>query len=223
MRKLFQIVSTLLLPTLSLQLFAQTNIETQVDTSFYSSQNVIIQGKKYVGFLTRDGFQLLDSNDETYLKHPGDYFTWQFKDFNEDGFKDIYLDKGGNTPEWFDLLLYVSSTKSFRQIKNFENFPAPEKINGTNYYYSYHKSSCADANWDSDLFRISNFKAIRIGNISGRQCDNSGIEDGLYIYKLRNEKLILFKTLKIDTLNQYKDHKWGFIKDYWTKNYKLFL
>jgi hypothetical protein len=133
------------------------------------------------------------------------------------------LDKGGNTPERFDLLLYVPATKSFRQIKNFENFPAPEKINGTKYYYSYHKSGCADANWDSDLFYINNFKAIRIGNISGRQCENSGIKDGLYINKFRNEKKILFKTFNIDTINKYKDYKWGFIKEYWVKNYKLFL
>ena len=89
--------------------------------------------------MTPDGFQLLNSKNEIYLRHSGDYFTWQFKDFNKDGYNDIYLDRGGNTPERFDLLVYVPTTKSFRQIKDFENFPAPENISGTKYFYSYHK------------------------------------------------------------------------------------
>lgn len=223
MKHSFQITLIIFFAITSFQLTAQRNKRVQVDTSIYSFQNVTIQGKKYTGFLTHSGFQLLNSKNQTYLRHQGDYFGWKFEDFNKDGYKDIYLDKGGNTPEMFDLLLYVPLTKFFRQVKSFENFPAPVKIGTTKYYYSYHKSGCADANWDSDLFYIGNFKAIRIGNISGRQCQNSGIKDGLYINKLRNEKKILLKTLNIDTINKYKDNKWGFIEEYWTKNYELFL
>lgn len=78
-------------------------------------------------------------------------------------------------------------------------------------------------NWDSDLFNIQNFKAVRIGNISGRECENSGIKDGVYINTVRGEKKTLVKTLPASTLAKYKDHKWGFIKDYWTRNYKQFL
>ena len=79
-------------------------------------------------------------------------------------------------------------------------------------------------NWDSDLFYIDNFKAIRIGNIAGRQCDNrDGEKDAVYIHKVYGDKEKLFKTLPIDTIGKYKDFKWGFIKEYWTKNYKLFL
>ena len=223
MRQPFQIVSTIFLLTISFQLFAQTNKKSQADTSIYSSQIVIIQGKKYTGYLTPAGFQLLNSKNETYLKHSGDFFTWELKDFNKDGYKDIYLDKGGNTPERFDLLLYAPAAKSFRQIKDFKNFPAPEKITGTKYYYSYHKSGCADMNWDSDLFYIKGYKAIRVGNISGRECENSGIKDGLYINRIHGEKKILIKTFSIDTVHTFKEDKWGFIKEYWTKKYKLFL
>jgi hypothetical protein len=223
MRKPLQVISIIFFLTISFQLFAQKNKKTQIDTSVYSSQSVTIQGRKYDGFLTPNGFQLLNSKNETYLKHSGDYFTWEFKDFNKDGYKDIYLDKGGNTPERFDLLLYVPSTKSFRQIKDLEYFPAPENINGTKYYYSYHRSGCADMNWDSDLFYIKDYKAVRLANISGRECENSGIKDGLYVSKFRAEKKIIIKTLPIDTIRTYKENKWGFIKAYWTKNYKLFL
>lgn len=218
-----QIISTLFLLTFSFQLFAQQGKSTQADTSIYSQQIMTIQGKKYSGFLTPGGFQLLNSKNEIYLKHSGDYFTWDFKDFNKDGYKDIFLDKGGNTPERFDLLLYVPTTKSFRKVKDFENFPAPENISGTKYFYSYHKSGCADMNWDSDLFYIKDFKAVRLANISGRECENSGIKDGLYINKVSGGKKNLFKTLPIDTVHKFKDDKWEFIKKYWIENYKLFL
>ena len=223
MTRPLQLISTIFLLTISFQLFAQKSKATQIDTTIYSQQTVTIQGKKYNGFLTPDGFRLLNSKNQIYLKHSGDYFTWEFKDFNKDGYRDIYLDKGGNTPERFDLLLFLPKTKSFRQVKYFENFPAPENISRTKYFYSYHKSGCADMNWDSDLFYINDFKAVRLANISGSECENSGIKDGLYINKLNGDKKILFKTLPIDAVHKFKDDKWGFIKKYWTENYKLFL
>ena len=123
-----------------------------------------------------------------------------------------------------DLFLYVPSLIGFREIKDFRNFPEPEQIKGTKYYYSYHKSGCADMNWDSDLFYIKSFRTIRIGNIAGRQCGNrDGIKDAVYIHKVSGKKEKWIKTLPIDTIWKYKDLKWGFIKEYWTKSYGLFL
>lgn len=78
-------------------------------------------------------------------------------------------------------------------------------------------------NWDSDLFYIKDFKAVRLANISGRECENSGIKDGLYINKVSGGKKNLFKTLPIDTVHKFKDDKREFIKKYWIENYKLFL
>jgi len=79
-------------------------------------------------------------------------------------------------------------------------------------------------NWDSDLFYIDNFKAVRIGNISGRECNNRhGVKDAIAINKVQSGKIKRVKTLPIETIRKYDDFKWGFIKDYWTTNYKLFL
>ena len=183
----------------------------------------MIEGKKLIGFLNRYGFCLLTSRNDTLIKQQGDYFSWDFRDLNQDGYKDIFLDMGGNIPERFDLLLYVPSMKTFKKIGNFDAYPDPKKIGGTKYYYSYHKSGCADANWDSDLFYIHNFKTIRLGNISGMECGSRDEKDGLYISRVRDKKKILIRTLPIHTMSKYKDHKWGFIKEYWTKNYNLFL
>lgn len=219
-------IKILLLPLLlisSFELLAQNAKPVSIDTSVYSFQTSTIQGEIYEGFLNPNGFYLLNSKNDTILKKSGDYFAIEFKDFNEDGNNDIFLDKGGNMPEWFDLLLYAPSPHNFKIVKGFDAFPAPEQISGTKYFFSYHKSGCADMNWDSDLFYIDNFKAIKLGNISGRECENNGINDGLHIYKVQGNKKNLLKTLPIETIGKYKDYKWGFIKDYWTINYKQFL
>lgn len=151
----------------------------------------------------------------------GEYFNWELKDFDGDGNKDIFLDKGGNTPEWYDLLLFVSHNQ-YRLIEDFDKFPSPLPVTGTRYYYSYHKSGCADRNWDSDLFYIQSYKAVRIGNISGNECNNSGIKDGVYINKIKGEKKTLIKTFAVSILANFKNHKWDFIEHYWTTNFTQF-
>ena len=208
--------------TVALAVTAQKNKSSPDDTTSHSVKTETIKGKKYTGFLNLSGFYLLDNQNKIVIFQPGDYFTWELKDFDGDGNKDLFLDKGGNTPERYNLLLFVSANR-YIEIAGFDLFPAPTQIERTKYFYSYHKSGCADLNWDSDLFYIQNFKAVRIGNISGRECENSGVKDGVYINKVRREKKTLVETLSASTLAKYKDYKWGFIKDYWTKNYKQFL
>jgi len=194
------------------------------DTNSFSIHTSAIAGKKYIGFLKYQTYYLLNTKGDTVLKKSDDYIDWEFKDFNKDGYPDILLTYSSNTPYVLDLFLYVPATRKFREIKNFNMFPAPEHIKRTKFYYSYHKSGCADMNWDSDLFYIKGFKAIRIGNIAGRQCDNrDGVKDAVYIRRVHGNKEQLFKTLPIKVIWQYKDLKWGFIKEYWTKNYKTFM
>ena len=209
--------------TFSINLTAQGWQKVFSDTAVFSFNTVTIANKKYIGFLKEQSFFLLNSKGDTLLKKEDYYSMSEFKDFNKDGYKDVILHYSSNAAMVLDLFFYIPSTGKFKEVKDFRKFPAPESIKGTKYYYSYHKSGCADMNWDSDLFYIKNFKAIRIGNIAGRQCNNTNVKDAVYIHKIRNAKESLFKTASIDTIWKYNDFKWGFIKEYWSKNYKLFL
>ena len=146
-----------------------------------------------------------------------------FVDFNGDGYKDILIDYMTNVPGIEDLLLYDKAQRTYKKVVNFQDFPDPKRIANSAYYYSYHRSGCADMNWDSDLFYIKNYKAVKIGNISGNQCGNEYINEGLYISKMVEGKKIGVNKLPINILKQYKDSKWGFIKRYWQRNYKSFL
>ena len=210
--------------TLSLSAAAQKWSKVYSDTNSYAIHKATIAGRKYIGFLNDQTFYLLNEKGNTVFKRSDFYFDWEFKDFNKDGYLDVMLTYSSNTPSVLDLFIYSPAKEKFREIKNFKKFPEPELIKGTKFYYSYHKSGCADMNWDSDLFYIENFTAIRIGNIAGRQCNNRDkVKDAVYIHKVYGDKQRLFKTLPIEAIWKYKDFKWGFIKEYWAKHYKLFL
>ncbi len=190
----------------------------------FSIHSAIVDTKKYIGYVKGETYCLLNAKGDTLIKRVDGFEGAEFIDFNGDGYKDIILRYVTNVPGISDLLIYVPSKKIFKEVKNFSEFPAPEKIKGTNYYYSYQRSGCADMDWDSDLFYIKNLKAIRIGNISGRQCEPKGDpNNGIYIHKIHDDKKQLFKTLPIETISKYKDLKWGFIKSYWKKNFRSFI
>ncbi|MBF03965.1 MAG: hypothetical protein CMP76_11780, partial [Flavobacterium sp.] len=136
------------------------------------------------------------------------------------GFEDIQLNYLFNDPGVDDLLLYDTNNANFQLVKNFDNFPSAIKIKDSDYYYSYHRSGCADANWDSDLFYIQNFECFKIGNISGRGC--VGVErNGIIISKIKDDKKIELEYIKREA--EYYEDKWEFIENYWKKNYKKFI
>jgi hypothetical protein len=156
-------------------------------------------------------------NWRLFQKHD-DYFSdLKVFDYDKDGFKDIHLNTMGNNDSQ-ELYLYSPRTQKFKFIENFIQFPSAKAIY-KNYYYSYHRSGCADDFWTSDLFKIEDFKAIKIGSIAGNECQDP---KGIDIYKIKNGEKILFEKRSIKDLNKFKDVKWGFIKRYWKKNWEKF-
>ena len=180
-----------------------------------------VQGRQYKGYLDKSHFVLLNSQGDTVLHPEGDYYmSFAFPDFNQDGYKDILLEVSDNTPGRYELFLYSPKSRKFKEVKGFYDFAAPEPIKGTKFFYSYNKAGCADGTWESYLFYIENYKPVRLGYINGEGC---GIKDGIYIYQQRESKKKLIKTLPLNTIEKYKDYKWGFLKSYWTKYYQRFV
>ena len=142
-----------------------------------------------------------------------------FIDFNEDGFLDIELHFISNVPDVNEILIFNPKSKSFTEIENFSSFPASVKIKGVDLFYSYHRSGCADSNWDSDLFYLKENRAVKIGNISGIGCTGEG-ETGIFISKVVDEKEQLVEKLLREP--GYYDDKWDFIENYWSENYRRF-
>lgn len=165
-------------------------------------------------------FILFDANHDTLYKHDGLTSGYEIKDFNEDGYMDIQLNYLINLPGVDDLLLYDTNNENFKLVKNFDNYPSAIKIKGSNYYYSYHRSGCADANWESDLFYIKNFECFKVGNISGKGCEGEK-RNGIIISKIKNNKKIEIEFIKREA-DYYKD-KWEFIDNYWKINYRKFI
>lgn len=180
----------------------------------------LINGKKYIGCHNSEtNFYIINEKLDTIYRHKEWVNSVQFTDFNNDGYQDILFEYMTNVPDILDLALFDAKSGKFTLVEDFSDFPAPNKIGETGFYYSYHRSGCADSNWDSDLFVIKNHRAIRIGNISGIGCEGTG-KTGISISKVREEKKELIKEILREP--GYYDDKWDFIKNYWTKNHEKF-
>lgn len=199
------------------------NETLKIHSAILYATSAEINGEKYTAYAkTHYSFMIKDSKGQIIYNFPkshNEMSGFEFDDFNKDSYKDIRIRYMTNVPGIQDILLFDINRMNFVNIQGLSKFPDPQKILGTKYYYSYHRSGCADNNWDSDLFYIDNFTTFRIGNISGLGCKDSKDGKGIYISKIIGEKGTLLKTLPISTIDNYKDYKWGFIKDYWTKNY----
>ena len=166
-----------------------------------------------------DLFTLKSSKGDILYKNDNNPSEYILTDFNEDGYLDIELHFMTNVPGVNELLIFDPELESFTEIENFSSFPSSLKIKGTDFFYSYHRSGCADANWDSDLFYFKENKAIKIGNIHTIECDNEN-DNGIYIYKVNGENKKQIKLIPIEKKDF--DNKWDFIEKYWTENYTEF-
>src|SRR5438309_11184964 len=79
-------------------------------------KTALIYGSRYVGHFDYSHFYVLNSSQDTILNFPSeDFVGFEFKDFNKDGFKDIYLEWGGNMPDRYSVYVFVSSTGTFKE------------------------------------------------------------------------------------------------------------
>jgi hypothetical protein len=139
-------------------------------------------------------------------------------DFNGDNELDIMINFMGNV-DTQSLFLFDKVKNEFKKVKDFDKYPAAKKIKGSNHYYSYHRSGCADNYWTSDLFTIIDFKVVHLGQIFGQGCEEPM---NIKIYKIESGKKDLTETLTYKLVTDNKNDKWGFIEDYWTKNYRVY-
>lgn len=201
---------------------SSSKISNLVDSSglYLHVDSLQIHGSLFVASMNAHGlFSLVRNESDTLILDSTLSPEFEFSDFDEDGFPDLnfYI---RNNIELRNLYLFDDKTFTFRFVEDFENFPDPIRIKGTRYYYSYHRSGCADQAWDSDLFKILNYRAVRLGNIAGRGC--GGTDEGIYISKVVDQRKVLLEKLPLSVVSKYEELKWGFIADYWNRKYRVF-
>ncbi|MCW4470544.1 hypothetical protein OGH69_16355 [Flavobacterium sp. MFBS3-15] len=162
-------------------------------------------------------FVLNDENDTLYSEKEGIWHI-KFNDFNEDGYKDMFVGYNGNYIA-YELGLFDYKTNNFKLVKGFSSYRDTHKLKGTNYYYSYSSGGCADLNWYSILFYINDYVAYSIGQIEGIGCEQEE-KNGIFVSKITEGKEILVKSIPREP-GYYAD-KWDFIQKYWLENYKAF-
>lgn len=213
------------------EVVAENRNYEEIDSSVLNIDSIVVENKTFkIICLDNDFWKdkenpscnllIINYKNDTIFKSEEFTNCFEIKDFNEDGYKDVEINYFTNVPGINDMLLYDNASNNFKLIENFQDFPSSQKIKGTDFYYSYHRSGCADINWDSDLFYIKNFKCYRIGNISGRGCKDEE-RNGIIINKVKNEQEIELEYIKRKA--GYYDDKWDFIENYWLKNHKKFI
>ncbi len=191
-----------------------------VDTmELWESDTFVVLGERYMTCWYGNRICSLNEKRDTVFFLRSDCNGFITKDFNADGCLDLQISYLTNTPGIYDIALFDRKQRKFQLIENMQNFPEPVRVGSTGYYYSYHRSGCADANWDSDLFKIEKNKAVCYGNISGLGCEDEE-KNGIFISRVKGDQLTLIKEIK-RSHGFYAD-KWDFIDDYWRKNYFKF-
>ncbi|MGY0041238.1 XAC2610-related protein [Pedobacter sp. NJ-S-72] len=143
--------------------FAQQNI-SENDSNIVAIDSVRINHKIYKAIFTVNetssipysALYILNSNGLIIFQDStnNEFSSFKFIDFNGDGYKDLLISYATNVPGIQDLILFNPKNNKFRKVTGFTGFPASQRIKGTNYYYSYHRSGCADMYWDSDLYEL---------------------------------------------------------------------
>ena len=201
-------------------------ISNEIKTQFkeIKRDTLIVNNLKFVIKQFKEGnldFSLVILNEkfDTIYKHNDFIDEYKTIDFNNDGYQDIELDYITNVPGIVDVLLFDLASGKFQIIEELGNYPSPIKIKKSEYYYSYERAGCADYNWESNLFYISDYKCVKIGNITGKGC---GYEkrNGIFINKIVDNKEVEINWIKRDS--GYYEDKWEFIENYWTKNHLKF-
>lgn len=147
----------------------------------------------------------------------------RFTDINNDKIPELLIVHGGNNFA-YELYMIDPNTKTYQLIDQFDLYPEAKQLDtDKNCYYSYHRAGCADMVWISDLFKIVNNKTVLLARIEGECCGSeSGQQDRIVVLKKYPDKFVETDSFICSIIEKYDDTKWGFIKDYWTKNIKKY-
>lgn len=154
---------------------------------------------------------------------PADF---QLVDFNNDSFADImFVRLPTNVPNICDLFLYQPSQQTYRKVEGFDAFPDPRRIIGSNCFYSYQRTGCADMNWESSLFLIDANTLNKLGVMEATLCPislDSLSQESIRVFEFNQSGKCLYEEIHMDELVKYKD-KWGFIEEYWEHNWSFII
>ncbi|WP_299684035.1 hypothetical protein [uncultured Dokdonia sp.] len=201
------------------KLVEQTEIDT-LNKFYFDCKEQIINGIEYEACIKRPGiFTIKNSNGKVIYSHEDNPFDFEFSDFNGDGYSDILMNYVSNTPGIQELLLFNIQTDKFEFVESFNSYPNSKRINKSHFYYSYHGSGCADNDWGSELYKLTETNITLLGKIEGLGCLENDT-NGIYIYKVNENDEKLLKHIKRE--QGYWKGKYDFIAEYWTKNHKMF-
>ena len=164
--------------------------------------------------------RIANDQDAFLVDTLNDFTDFELVDFDGDKRVDIIMRFMGNV-DTQSLYLFDAAKGMFRKVKQFEKFPEAKKVDGSGgFYYSYHRSGCADKTWTSDLFKVIDYRVVHFGRIFGDRCKQPG---QVIVYRINQDQTkSVLETLAYKLVEESRGHKWEFIENYWANNYTRF-
>jgi hypothetical protein len=188
-----------------------------------NSFQISINEKNYELFVLNNQFYGLmerGPQGDTVVPFEKYYANLEILDIDLDGINDLRAYIFANSGNECYNYLFDKKEQKFRLVENcFLNI---KKIEGSEFYHSYHRMGCADRNWVSELGKIENDQLVPYGIMYGFGCED---DNRIKIYKCingREDSTLLISTLPyLENIPEFGD-KWEFMETYWKKNYKKF-
>lgn len=142
----------------------------------------------------------------------------EYTDFDGDGLEDIRLHYSDLS---FFTIVYLFDPKEvkYKKIENSHDFPWPQKVaNRAGLYFAYEAKGCADAQWESTLFTIQNFKMVPLAKIGVINCELPPKIDYWIMEEPDKKQLVSNEAFPFD--GTYLATKFESIKAFWEEGYK---
>lgn len=147
------------------------------------------------------------------------YPSFEFMDFDSDGYEDVVIELVGNIPGRLDVLLFDKISRLFKPIDSIKNYPEPILLDVNNgFFYSYSRNGCADNDWISFLFKIEDWSVKEYAKLVFVTCSDDEEKRGLFLIDSKSK----FR-FRVSTYEEFEGNdKWSFIREYWNENYKKY-
>ncbi|QNR23827.1 hypothetical protein [Croceimicrobium hydrocarbonivorans] len=190
----------------------------------WDSSYVIREDSFQLSFLKKDKQEYLriqkNQKDRLMLSIDGILHQLSIEDINQDHYPDLLIWQIQNSI-WADLYLYDTLLGQYHHVEAFEKFPEPKLLkHGYPYFYSYATTGCADINWESVLFKVSDYHCQEFARISADCCDAAGNEQSCIRLISASNKLI--RKFHTDSIAAFDDDKRGFIEHIWNTEFQQF-
>jgi hypothetical protein len=153
----------------------------------------------------------------TNIYGPMESISFYFEDYNFDRHPDLLIRCFGI---YIDESLYIYDTLlgKFKEVENYSDHMQSTVLDSSlQLRYSYAATGCADASWESRLFRIVGRRIESYGSLQFEACDST-----YYIFEQKGKRPVkkIKRFKNEEELDRFNYNKRTWIENFWRKKFR---